>query len=202
LVSQTELRSEHIWTPVSEQTSPKRQDIGLWDQIREDWAMSGRLTAFVRPGFHVMVVHRFGSRLRHLPRPLRRPLLIPLMLLNYYCRFYYGIELPFATTVGRRVVIAHQSGIVIDHRADIGDDCLIRHNATIGPARLERGVQVGAGSVIEGKITIGEGARIGANAVVTRDVPAGATAFASPARVMNFPRKAGLPAYERPEDHS
>lgn len=44
----------------------------------------------------------------------------------------YGIELPAETTVGRRVKLAHQSGIVIHRDAVIGKDVVIRQNVTIG----------------------------------------------------------------------
>jgi len=51
------------------------------------------------------------------------------------------------------------------------------------PPRFERGVKVGSGSVILAGVVIGENALVGAGSVVTRDVPAGATAYGVPARV-------------------
>ncbi|ROR53585.1 serine O-acetyltransferase [Luteococcus japonicus] len=97
-------------------------------------------------------------------------------------RNVYGIELPAETTVGRRVKLAHQSGIVIHRDAVIGNDVVIRQNVTIGlrgdvdgdqaahVPQLADGVDVGAGAVLVGPIHIGEKAAIGANAVVTHDV--------------------------------
>ena len=55
---------------------------------------------------------------------------------------------------------------------------------------LGDGVEVGAGAVVIGKVTIGDGAMIGPNAVVMSDVPAGMTAFSAPARVVDVKRKA------------
>jgi serine O-acetyltransferase len=88
----------------------------------------------------------------------------------------------------------------------IGDDCVIRQNATIGALggerpleapRLGRGVQVGVGAVILGPVTIGDGARIGPNAVVMTDVPAGATVFVNPPRMMLDMRSRGNDADAR-----
>jgi serine O-acetyltransferase len=81
--------------------------------------------------------------------------------------------------------------------AEIGDDCVIRHNVTIGGVSGARpdgpiigsGVEVGAGAVIIGRIRIGDGARIGPNAVVMTNVPAGAIAVAPATRILE-PRRA------------
>jgi serine O-acetyltransferase len=130
-----------------------------------------------------------------------------------YVRNHYGIELPDTTIVGHRLVIAHQGGIVIHGRARIGNNCLIRHNVTIGAASHDRAweaprlgdrVQVGCGAVILGQVTIGDGARIGPNVVVMVNVPASATVFASSPRIIS-PRVAefsDLASIDRPSDGS
>lgn len=51
-----------------------------------------------------------------------------------------------------------------------------------GPV-IKRGAQVGVNATLLPFVTIGEGAIIGAGAVVTRDIPAGAVAYGSPAVV-------------------
>lgn len=108
----------------------------------------------------------------------------------------FGIELPYSAQVGRRVAIHHQSGIVIHGDVTIGDGCIIRQNVTIGIRRvgeidapvLGRNVDIGAGAVILGAITVGNDVSIGANAVVLDDVPDDALAVGVPARVVLHPR--------------
>lgn len=51
------------------------------------------------------------------------------------------------------------------------------------PVHIGCNVWIGGGAIILPGVTIGDGALIGAGSVVTRDVPAGATAFGNPARV-------------------
>lgn len=167
----------------------KDEGIALIYQIREDWIAHGR--QLTRPGFHAIVTHRLGQWNRNLPKALR--ILVSPLLFAAYCaiRGIYGIELPCTAKIGRRVVIGHQNGIVVHPRAQIGDDCLIRQNVTVGTGmaddaapKLGRNVRLGAGSVISGDILIDDGAIIGPNAVVTTNVPAGAMIFSAPSRVI------------------
>jgi serine O-acetyltransferase len=171
---------------------------GLMTLIREDWVASGR--HWDRPGFRAVAVHRFGNWVMTQGRIVRSPLYRVYRILFRFVRNYYGIELPLTTRVGRRCSIGHQSGIVIHPRAEIGDDCVIRQNVTIGAAsegrihqapRLGHRVEVGAGAVIIGRVRIGDGARIGPNAVVMTDVPAGAVVFAPASRVIAPEREPG-----------
>lgn len=50
------------------------------------------------------------------------------------------------------------------------------------PVRIGRNVWIGAGAILLPGVSIADDAIIGAGSVVTRDVPAGATAFGNPAR--------------------
>jgi len=166
--------------------------ISLAAQIREDYRVHGR--DWTRPGFHAVAVHRFGVwRMRIRPKWLRAPFSVLYRVLFRYVRNCYGIELPYSASLGRRVIIEHQSGIVIHGSAIIGDDCILRQGVTLGNRTLEKpfeaptlaaGVNVGAGAKILGAVRIGEHAVIGANAVVLRDVPPYALAVGVPARII------------------
>ncbi|MEW5860651.1 MAG: serine O-acetyltransferase [Cyanobacteriota bacterium] len=168
-------------------------ELGLWEQIKEDWIAHGR--DWTRPGFRAVAVHRFGVwRMKIKPILIRAPLSILYRALFRKIRNTYGIELPYSAQLGRRVVIEHQSCIVIHGDCVIGDDCIIRQGVTMGNRYLDRPfdapklgkrVNVGAGAKLFGNITLGDDANIGANAVVLTDVPPGATAVGIPAKVIN-----------------
>jgi serine O-acetyltransferase len=101
-----------------------------------------------------------------------------------------GADIPLGSKIAGGLLIPHPNGIVIHPDAEIGPNCLLFQQVTIGTAeggvpRLGGHVDVGAGAKLIGPITIGDHARIGANAVVTRDVPAGATAVGIPARILD-----------------
>jgi serine O-acetyltransferase len=86
-------------------------------------------------------------------------------------------------------MLPHPNGIVIHPDAEIGPNCLLFQQVTIGAnhdgvPRIGGHVDIGAGAKILGPITIGNHARIGANAVVINNVPDGATAVGVPARVI------------------
>jgi acetyltransferase-like isoleucine patch superfamily enzyme len=51
------------------------------------------------------------------------------------------------------------------------------------PISIGRNVWIGGGALILPGVIVGDDTLIGADSVVTRDVPAGATAFGNPARV-------------------
>ena len=171
------------------------EQLGLFALIREDYVAHRR--DWTRPGFRAVAVYRFGVwRMGVGSKVLRAPLSVLYRMLYRRCRNRYGIELPYSASLGRRVVIEHQSGIVIHGNCVIGDDCVIRQGCTLGIRRedepdvaptLGRGVSVGAGAVILGGVTLGDGSSVGANAVVLKDIPAGATAVGIPAKILPAP---------------
>jgi serine O-acetyltransferase len=169
--------------------------IELWQRIREDWIAHNR--DWTTPGFRAVAVYRFGVWQQSVrPWILRAPLWLLYRSMYRYIRNHYGIELYVTTIVGRRLVIGHQGGIVIHQYAEIGDDCQIHQNVTIGAAgrdwrlcpKLGHRVEVGCGAAIIGKVTIGDDVRIGPNAVVMTNVPAGAIVVANPPRMIKTRR--------------
>jgi serine O-acetyltransferase len=164
---------------------------GLLAQIVEDWNAHGR--DWTRPGFQAVAVHRFGNwRMGIKTRPVRIPLSFMYKACYGAIRNFYGIELPYTARVGRRVIIEHQSDIVVHGYATIGDDCILRQGVTLGnrntrdplaAPRLGDRVSVGAGAKILGPVVVGSDAQIGANSVVLSDVPEGGVAVGIPARI-------------------
>jgi serine O-acetyltransferase len=171
-----------------------REDLAAHDG---DWS---------RPGFQALLVYRFGVwRMSIRSRLWRAPFSLSSRALFAAVRNLYGIEIPFSASIGRRVVFEHQHGIVVHGNTVIGDDCIIRQGVTLGIRRLDRlteapvlgrGVNVGAGAKILGRVIVGDYAEIGANAVVLEDVPPYTLAVGVPAH--NVTRHSGLaPRRER-----
>jgi serine O-acetyltransferase len=100
-----------------------------------------------------------------------------------------GADIPLNCRLGGGLLLPHPNGVVIHPDAEIGPNCLLFQQVTIGVSkggvpRLEGHVDVGAGAKILGAVTIGSHAKIGANAVVVSDVPSGATAVGVPAKIV------------------
>ena len=177
--------------------------LGLWQQIQEDWIAHGR--DWTKPGFRAVAVQRFGVwRMKVEPKLLRAPLSILYRSLYRKIRNTYGIDLPYTVKLGRRVVIEHQSAIIIHGNCTIGDDCIIRQGVTLGNRYLDKPlespqlgdrVNVGAGAKILGKVNLGDDVNIGANAVVLSDIPAGQTAVGIPAKMIAAKKNQGQNTY-------
>jgi serine O-acetyltransferase len=167
--------------------------LGLWRLIAEDYDANGR--DWTRPGFRTLAIYRFGVWRMGIRNPIVRKCTSFVYRIGFrWCRNVYGIELPYSAELGRRVVIEHQGGIVIHGATKIGDGTIIRQGCTFGIRSLDRlkeapkigrNVNIGAGAVIIGDVTVGDGASIGANAVVLQDVPAGALAIGVPAKLVS-----------------
>jgi serine O-acetyltransferase len=101
-----------------------------------------------------------------------------------------GADIPLNCKLGGGLLLPHPNGIVIHPEAEIGPNCLLFQQVTLGVGdrgapKIGGHVDIGAGAKILGPVTIGRHARIGANAVVINDVPEGATAVGVPARVIS-----------------
>jgi serine O-acetyltransferase len=169
------------------------EGLSLRELLTEDFQTYGRRLG--EPGLWAVAVHRLGSRIDQSPAALRRPLAVAHKLLFTAVDWAWGINLPRTTRLGRRVRIWHNGSIWLNARS-IGNDVQIRHDTTLGAVHLrdsdrpdqlpviEDRAEIGSGACVLGPITLGRGAVVGANAVVLQSVPAEATVFGVPARIM------------------
>ena len=106
-----------------------------------------------------------------------------------------GIEIHPGATIGRGLFIDHGMGVVIGETTQIGDNCTLYQNVTLGGTGKDTGkrhptlgnyVLIGAGAKVLGPFTVGDNARVAAGAVVLSQVPPGATAVGVPARVVRI----------------
>lgn len=157
---------------------------------RSDPAARNKFEIFwLYSGLHAIMYYRVAHWL------YLHGLYFPARWLSQFARRRTGVEIHPAATIGRRLVIDHGTGIVIGATAEIGDDCLLYQNVTLGgtgAAREKRhptlgnNVMVGSGAKILGPFKVGDNARIAANAVVLSEVPPNSTVVGVPGRVVRM----------------
>ena len=158
-------------------------------QKNDPAARSGLEIFLLYNGLHATIYYRIAHWFhQHKCRFLAR-------WLSQMSKFFTGIEIHPGATIGRRLVIDHGTGIVIGETAQIGDDCLLYQNVTLGGTGKDVGkrhptlgnnVMVGSGAKILGPFRVGDNARIAANSVVLREVPDNATVVGVPGRVVKI----------------
>ncbi len=138
------------------------------------------------PGLHALVLYRIANKLWQWKVPF-----VPRSL-SQTARFFTGVEIHPAATVGKNLFIDHGMGVVVGETAIIGDNVLLYQGVTLGGTGKETGkrhptignnVVVGTGAKILGNILIGDNSYIGANAVVIKDVPPNSTVVGIPGRI-------------------
>ena len=137
------------------------------------------------PGLHAVMWHRPAHWLyKHKRYFLAR-------MISQCTKFWTGIEIHPGATIGKGVFIDHGTGVVIGETAEVGDNCTIYQNATLGGTGKDVGkrhptigknVMVGAGAKILGPFTVGDNSKIAANAVVLSEVPPNTTCVGVPAK--------------------
>lgn len=150
------------------------------EEPRGWWDPSRQLLASIRA--HTRAVER-GGMLGSLGKRLA-------VLRHRFWSVVSGADIPVnCTRLGGGLLLPHPQGVVIHPDAEVGPNCLLLQQVTLGTGprpgtpRLGGHVDVGAGAKVLGGVTIGDHAVIGANAVVISDVPAHAVAVGIPAVV-------------------
>jgi serine O-acetyltransferase len=177
--------------------------------LREDLAAVTRNDPAATNAFEALICHTplHAIALHRLAHWLHAGLGIPVLprLLSVIARFWSGVEIHPGAQIGRRFFIDHGAGVVIGETSEIGDDCVMFHNVTLGGTGKHRGkrhptlqdrVFVGTGATLLGPLSVGNDARIGAGSfLIMRDIPAGCTAVGTPARIV---KRAGRQTDEEP----
>lgn len=153
-------------------------DMTFWALIKEDFNTHDR--DIFSQGLFALFVNRFGNwRMGIQTRVLRFPMTVLYRVLRKMAQVFCGIKLDYTVQVGRRVKLEHFGAMILGARS-IGDDTIIRQNTTFGirdmsdlaaKPTIEQGVNIGAGAVIVGNITVGRHSIIGPNCVITENLP-------------------------------
>jgi len=157
---------------------------------RNDPAGRG-LQPFLYNGLHAVVAHRYIS---HPLYKLRLPFLS--RFVSQTMRFVTGIEIHPGAKIGKGLFIDHGMGIVIGETAEIGRDCVLYQNVTLGGTGKHKGkrhptvgdnVMIGTAATLLGPITVGNNVKIGAETfIINRDVPDDATVVGAPGVIVRL----------------
>ncbi len=142
------------------------------------------------PGFQAILIHR----MTHFLWKLRIPF-VP-RLISQISRFLTGIEIHPGASIGKGFFIDHGMGVVIGETAEIGANCVLFHNVTLGGTgkhkdkrhpSIGNNVMIGTGGILLGPIKVGDNVRIGANTFIfMRDVPDNCTVVGCPGRIVKM----------------
>jgi serine O-acetyltransferase len=142
------------------------------------------------PGLHAIIIHRFTHFLWRLKIPF-----IP-RLLSQISRFWTGIEIHPGARIGKGFFMDHGMGVVIGETTEIGDNCVLFHNVTLGGTGKHKGkrhptignnVMIGTGAILLGPIKVGDNVKIGANTfILMQDVPDNTTVAGTPGRIVKM----------------
>jgi serine O-acetyltransferase len=153
---------------------------------------------------HAVMIYRVAHRLHRFGIPV-----LP-RLLATFAEIESGVEIHPAAQIGEGFFIDHGAGVVIGESVEIGKNCVMYHNVTLGGTGKHEGkrhptvgdnVLIGTNSVLLGPITVGSNARIGANSfIIMHDVPPDCTVVHTPARIVKQNgKRVDLPLPRTPE---
>lgn len=163
----------------------------MFENLRRDAARYPE-SWYSEPGFWIVAVYRFGMWAYSLPPMLRLPFWVLYRLARLPLRIF-NVDI-WAGRGGARIGpgfrLIHPANILIARDVEIGENCLIFHEVTLGTGttagrpKVGNNVDIYVGARILGGVSIGDGSMIGANCVITADVPPGSVVVASPSRVI------------------
>ncbi|MBH1852273.1 hypothetical protein I5V61_08335 [Stenotrophomonas maltophilia] len=144
----------------------------------------------------ILLSFRAVNLISRMPKAIRLPLLPVVAAYRVAVEWMLGVEIPWKTRIGPGASLYHGVGLVINDRAIIGRNVVLRHCTTIGvrvtsssfdgiAPVIGDNVDIGSNATIIGPIKIGNNVSIGAGSVVITDVPDDCIAVGNPARIIN-----------------
>jgi serine O-acetyltransferase len=114
----------------------------------------------------------------------------------WFFSYRFGFQIPASTNIGSGFFVAHFGTIIVNGKCTIGANCNLSPNVVIG--QTNRGynmgvpmigdfVWIGTGSVVVGKIYIGNNVLIAPNTFVNFDVPDNSIVIGNPAKIIYSP---------------
>ncbi len=165
---------------------------------RDPAARSTLEVILLYPGFKALLYHKISSFL------YRHKLFFLARYISQKCSRKTGIEIHPGAKIGSGLFIDHGHGIVIGETAEIGNNCTIYHQVTLGGTGRHKhtkrhptvgdNVLIGAGAKILGPVTIGNNSLVGAGSVVLDDVPENSTVTGMKARVIKMAGQKVVPS--------
>ena len=142
-------------------------------------------------GFWITAIYRYGMWAAALPSPLRLPMWIAYRIGHLLFFRHHNVHLwagRGGARIGPGLCLIHPTNVMIGKGVEIGPNCLIFHDVTLGTGLLPGTPKVGAnvdiyvGARILGGVSIGDRVMIGANCVVSRDVASDMVVMQAPVR--------------------
>lgn len=141
---------------------------------------------FRSPGFKYLFFRRLKDHYGGIP-------LLGFIIKLFLRRYMYKYGFQIGGKLGKGLFIGHFGTIVVSVNAEIGENCNLAHNVTIGAARGKRLgapkigdlVWIGTGAVIVGNIEIGNNVLISPNSFVNFDVPSNSIVLGNPGKIIS-----------------
>ena len=163
----------------------------MLEKVRRDSERYRRLGGwYTNAGFWIGLTYRLGAWAREQPAPLRVFFGALARIIGIPWRWLFNVGLPSSAKIGGGLCLIHPRNILVSHQIEIGEDCLIFHEVTLGTGpvpgtpRIGDRVDLFVGARILGGVTIGNDVQVGANCVVTRDVPDGGVVMTAAPRII------------------
>lgn len=160
--------------------------------LKQDKSITTNPEDYIAPlvnfkGYHALQTYRFANTILEKDSKEKAAYLHGLIARRF------SLDLHPQSRIGKAVFFDHATNITIGQTARIGDDCTFLHDVTLGAKDdqvtgdrhpiVGKGVYIGAGAKLVGRIWIGDNTVIGANAVVARNCEDGVVLAGVPAKV-------------------